>query len=193
MRSIRKILRVLATTTSNPTKFILRRDGARRRDSATPLSVGPPAEGAPPVPMEQSLSKRPRPPTEAEQVRATLVAPHGPWPRPHHPWQPCWPPPWGAAGCWQYPTNARLNQFHWACLMAEAPLALARAALLRQRGPRPGGPYGHYIHLTATYNIPSRDTPPYTSHHTHEAHIHEPLLGKTRTGRHLPSLSPARH
>eukprot|EP00967_Tisochrysis_lutea_P034518 scaffold41244_cov30-Tisochrysis_lutea.AAC.6 len=55
------------------------------RAGATPLSFGPPSEGAPPAPMEQSLAKRPRPPAEAEQVRATRVAPHGPWPRPHHP------------------------------------------------------------------------------------------------------------
>ena len=62
------------------------------RAAATPLSFGPPAEGAPPVPMEQSLAKRPRPPAEAEQVRATRVAPHGPWPWPRHPQQPCWSP-----------------------------------------------------------------------------------------------------
>ena len=45
------------------------------RTAATPLclSFEPPAEGAPPVPMEQPLSKRPRPPIEAEQVRATPV------------------------------------------------------------------------------------------------------------------------
>ena len=60
---------------------------AMERTAATPLSFGPPAEGALPAPMEQPLSKRPRPPTEAEQVRATPVAPHGPWPRLRHSWQ----------------------------------------------------------------------------------------------------------
>ena len=49
---------------------------AMERAGAAPLSFGPPAEGAPPVPMEQSQAKRPRPPAEAEQVRATRVAPH---------------------------------------------------------------------------------------------------------------------
>ena len=38
------------------------------------LSFGPPAEGAPPVPMEQSLAKRPCQPAEAEQASATPVA-----------------------------------------------------------------------------------------------------------------------
>ena len=40
------------------------------RAGATPLSSGPPAEGGPPALMDQSLAKRPRPPSEAEQVRA---------------------------------------------------------------------------------------------------------------------------
>ena len=40
------------------------------RAGAPLLSFGHPAEGAPPVPMEQSLAKRPRPPKEAEQVSA---------------------------------------------------------------------------------------------------------------------------
>ena len=33
----------------------------------------------PPVPIDQSQSKRPRPPSVAEHVRATPVVPHGPW------------------------------------------------------------------------------------------------------------------
>eukprot|EP00967_Tisochrysis_lutea_P012143 scaffold13644_cov33-Tisochrysis_lutea.AAC.6 len=68
------------------------------RAGVTPLSSGPPAKGGLPAPMDQSLAKRPRPPTEAEQVRATPIAPRGPWPRPHHSQQPCWPPPWGIGG-----------------------------------------------------------------------------------------------
>eukprot|EP00967_Tisochrysis_lutea_P039659 scaffold47547_cov34-Tisochrysis_lutea.AAC.5 len=76
-----------------------------RASASAPLlpsspSVGPPAEGAPPMPMEQSVAKRPRPLEEAEQVSAIPVAPHGLWPRPHHPHQPCWSPSWGTAGCW---------------------------------------------------------------------------------------------
>eukprot|EP00967_Tisochrysis_lutea_P096528 scaffold141426_cov33-Tisochrysis_lutea.AAC.1 len=64
------------------------------RAAATPLSFGPPAEGAPPVPMEQSMVKRPRPPAEAEQVSATpgCRATRPAWSRPHHTQQPCWPP-----------------------------------------------------------------------------------------------------
>eukprot|EP00967_Tisochrysis_lutea_P041679 scaffold50088_cov32-Tisochrysis_lutea.AAC.6 len=37
------------------------------RAAAHHLSFGPPAEGAPPVSMELSQAKRPRPPAEAEQ------------------------------------------------------------------------------------------------------------------------------
>ena len=62
---------------------------AMERAAATPLFFGPPAEGGLPAHMDLSLAKRPRPPSEAEQVRATPVAPHGPWPRPHHAQQPC--------------------------------------------------------------------------------------------------------
>eukprot|EP00967_Tisochrysis_lutea_P105067 scaffold159866_cov36-Tisochrysis_lutea.AAC.1 len=54
------------------------------RAAATPLSFGPPAEGAPSVPMEGSLAKQQRPRAEAEQVSATPSMPHGLWPRPHH-------------------------------------------------------------------------------------------------------------
>ena len=115
------------------------------RAAAPLLSSGPPAEGGPPAPMEQSLSKRPRPPSEAEQVSATRVAPHGPWPRPHHIQQPCWPPTWGAADCRSQSSSTRQGPaaLLWACLMAEAPPTLARAAPPRRRDPRPGGPYGH--------------------------------------------------
>ena len=49
------------------------------RAGVTPLSSGAPAEGGPTAPMDQSLAKRKRPPSEAEQVRATQVVPHGPW------------------------------------------------------------------------------------------------------------------
>jgi len=34
-----------------------------------------PAEGGPPAPTDQSLAKRPRPPSEANKVRAIQVAP----------------------------------------------------------------------------------------------------------------------
>ena len=67
---------------SPATNFIVSCHGQRAADPL--LSFGPPVEGGPPPPMEQSLSKRPLPPTDAEQVRATPVAQHGPWPRPHH-------------------------------------------------------------------------------------------------------------
>ena len=79
------------------TKFILEYlvgcDGAMERAGVTPLSTGLPVEGGPPAPMDQSLAKRPRPPSEVErvQVGATPVAPHhGPWSRPHHSQQLCW-------------------------------------------------------------------------------------------------------
>eukprot|EP00967_Tisochrysis_lutea_P080614 scaffold110811_cov32-Tisochrysis_lutea.AAC.1 len=49
------------------------------RADAALLSSGPPAEGGPPAHMEQTQLKRPRPPIEAEQVRATPVAQHDPW------------------------------------------------------------------------------------------------------------------
>ena len=136
-------------------------DGARRRDSSlvrAPRRRGRPFSPHAPCPMDQSLAKRPRPPSEAEQVRATQVAPHCPWPRPQHPQQPCCPtapphPPWMAHGGHQ---AASLKQtalgmrrarhapaLHWACLMAEAPLTLTRVASTRRRGPWPGGPHGH--------------------------------------------------
>eukprot|EP00967_Tisochrysis_lutea_P055445 scaffold69692_cov32-Tisochrysis_lutea.AAC.2 len=78
---------------------------AMERAGATSLSSGPPghpptAEGGHPVPMGtmyQSQGKRQRPPSEAEQVRATPVAPRGPWPRPHHKQQLCLPPQGGGA------------------------------------------------------------------------------------------------
>ena len=103
--------------------------------------------------MEQSQAKRPRPPEEAEQVSATPIAPHGLWPRPHHPQQPCWPPPWRAADCrphqTQTPTRPEARRTHWACLMAEASPTLVTVAPPRRRGPRPGGPYGHKTHAAA--------------------------------------------
>eukprot|EP00967_Tisochrysis_lutea_P069851 scaffold91982_cov30-Tisochrysis_lutea.AAC.3 len=40
------------------------------RASEPLLSFGPPAEGGPPVPMDLSQSKQPRPPSEAEQTGA---------------------------------------------------------------------------------------------------------------------------
>ena len=123
------------------------------RAGVTPLSSGPPAEGGPLAPMDRhlSLAKRPRPPSEAEQVRATQVAPHGPWHRPQHPQQPCMAPPMGDSRLQdsggQYQTGKACTCTpligHWACLMAEPPLTLARAAPPRRRGPQPGGPYGH--------------------------------------------------
>ena len=114
------------------------------------LSFGPPAAGAQPVPMKQSRAKRPRPTAEAEQACATPVAPHGLWPRPHHPQQLCWPPPWRAAGCRPHQTHTRpkARPTHRACLMAEASLTLVTVAPPRRRGPRPGGPYGHKPHTT---------------------------------------------
>eukprot|EP00967_Tisochrysis_lutea_P143438 scaffold266423_cov33-Tisochrysis_lutea.AAC.4 len=57
---------------------------AMERTDAALLSIGPPAEGTPPVPTERSLPKQPHPPLETEQVSATQVAPHGPWLRLHH-------------------------------------------------------------------------------------------------------------
>eukprot|EP00967_Tisochrysis_lutea_P115119 scaffold184098_cov38-Tisochrysis_lutea.AAC.3 len=59
--------------------------GARQRPAL--LLLGPPVKGAPPANTEQSLAKRPRPPSEAD-----------PWPRPHHTQQPRWmlaPPMYG--------------------------------------------------------------------------------------------------
>ena len=43
---------------------------------------GPPAQGGPPAPMDLSQAKRPRPPSEADQVSVTPVTPRGPWPQP---------------------------------------------------------------------------------------------------------------
>ena len=92
------------------------------RAGASLLSCGPPAEGGPPTPMDQSQAKRPRPPSETEQVRATPVAPHGPWPRPHHTQQqPCCmlaPPMGRAAACKPQADNSKTTQptLHWACL-----------------------------------------------------------------------------
>eukprot|EP00967_Tisochrysis_lutea_P119653 scaffold195574_cov26-Tisochrysis_lutea.AAC.1 len=105
------------------------------RAGAPPLSFGHPTEGGSPPPMDKSLSKRPRPPSEAEQVRATLVAPRGPWPRPHPARQPCWPPRMGdsrlhttaTCECQVGTANPPLGMH----IMAEAPLA-GRAACTHQ-------------------------------------------------------------
>ena len=72
---------------------------------------------------------------------------------------------WGAAVCrlqqsMNRPTGPLLQ---WACLMAEAPPALATAALPRQRGPRPGGPYGLWAQ-TQTLDKTSQKTR--TSHNS---------------------------
>eukprot|EP00967_Tisochrysis_lutea_P098044 scaffold144407_cov34-Tisochrysis_lutea.AAC.2 len=99
------------------------------RTDAALLFSGSPAEGAPPAHMEQSQAKRQRPPVEAEQVCATPVAPHGPWPRPHLTQEACWRPPLGIAICRPQPDSTGLTtpHLHWACLMAEAPPTVAMA------------------------------------------------------------------
>ena len=118
------------------------------RAAAPHLSFGPPAEGRgqPPSPHGAVAVEAAVPAIRGRAgVSATRVAPHGPWPRPHHAQQTCWLPPWGAAVCSPQQTKTRPTRppLPRACLMAEAPPALATAALPRQRGPRPGGPYGH--------------------------------------------------
>eukprot|EP00967_Tisochrysis_lutea_P143898 scaffold267945_cov33-Tisochrysis_lutea.AAC.1 len=49
---------------------------ATERADVNPLSFGSPAEGGPPNHPEQSLSKRPRLPSEAKQARATPASRH---------------------------------------------------------------------------------------------------------------------
>ena len=58
-------------------------------------------------------------------MRATRVASHGPWPRPHHAQQTCCPPHGGAAVCRLQQNKERPARplLHWACLMAQAPLS----------------------------------------------------------------------
>ena len=75
-------------------------------------------------------------------MRATLVAPHGPWPRPHHPQQPCWPPPWEAADCRPQEDSIRQARptLHWTCLTAETPLTLARGRAAWAVRPMAGWP-----------------------------------------------------
>eukprot|EP00967_Tisochrysis_lutea_P112775 scaffold178440_cov22-Tisochrysis_lutea.AAC.1 len=54
------------------------------RAGATLLSAGLPAEGGPPAPLDQSVAKRPRPPSEAKCKCVRLRSrQHCPWPRPH--------------------------------------------------------------------------------------------------------------
>ena len=94
----------------------------------------PPAEGGPPALMPSWImdgpgtsrwqsAKRPRPPSEAEQVRATPVAPHGPWPRPQPTHSSRAGPPHGGQETAGYreTTSARKNLHstgHALCLMA---------------------------------------------------------------------------
>ena len=122
------------------------------RASAPPLPISPsgPPPRAPPPPSTHgavALAKRPRPPAEAEQVSAIPVAPHGPWPRPHQPQQPCWPTSWWATSCGGQRANTTqdgsLN--HQACLMAEASPTLDPGSFthcnlwgVRMGGPEPG-------------------------------------------------------
>ena len=117
------------------TNFIVICHEARRR---SPPLLRVPRRGRPPAPMEQSLSKRPRPPSEAEQVRATPVAPHGPWLRPHHAQQPWVGSPHGE----QLSADpAKHEQAHRATppmgmpygSMAEAPPALATGSAARDQ------------------------------------------------------------
>ena len=65
---------------------------AMERTAATPLSIGPPPEGAP-LAFHGGQSRAGQATASSRRGRASepiIVAPHGPCPRPHHPQQPCW-------------------------------------------------------------------------------------------------------
>ena len=144
------------------------------RAGVTPLSSGAPAQGAPPTPMEQPLSKRPRPPIEAEQVRATPVAPHGPWPRPNHSWQPCLPPSWGAAGCWHHPISIKLKQplLHWACLYGRGPSRLGKGRAASAARPETGWPSWAQLQHHKTSNTPQNLNLSHNKNHTNSNRTH---------------------